>query len=164
MENNNANETRNEVTANPEKKFDIRELIEKGKAAGSLSQSEIMEAFEDTDYDIDQVEKLYEVLDGMGIEVTGYLDNPDFKAIESDVERYESAEDMEKMLAQEGLAIDDPVRMYLKEIGKVSLLNPDEETELAQKMSAGNLAAEQLESMEESSLSADELKQMKKII
>ena len=124
-----------------EKKFEVRELIEKGKAKGSLSNSEIMEAIEDVDYDIEQIEKLYETLEGMGIEVTGYLDTPEFQAIENDVERYESAEDMEKMLAQEGLSIDDPVRMYLKEIGTVPLLDSDRELYLAERMSDGDKAA-----------------------
>ena len=126
---------------NGEKKFEVRELIEKGKAKGTLSNSEIMEALEDVDYDIEQIEKLYDTLEGMGIEVTGYLDTPEFAAIESDVERYESAEDMEKMLAQEGLAIDDPVRMYLKEIGTVPLLDPDRELVLAERISDGDRAA-----------------------
>ena len=91
---------------NGEKKFEVHDLIERGKAKGSLSNSEIMEAIEDIDYDIEQIEKLYDTLEGMGIEITGYLDTPEFEQIENDVERYESAEDMERMLAQEGLAID----------------------------------------------------------
>ena len=141
---NNTNNTVPEINmpvGNGEKKFDIRELVEKGKSKGSLSQSEIMEAFEDVDYDIEQVEKLYEVLEGMGIEVTGYLDTPEFQAIENDVERYESAEDMEKMLTQEGLTVDDPVRMYLKEIGTVPLLDSERELVLAEKMADGDAKA-----------------------
>lgn len=141
---NNTNNTVPEINipvGNGEKKFDIRELVEKGKAKGSLSQSEIMEAFEDVDYDIEQVEKLYEILEGMGIEVTGYLDTPEFQAIENDVERYESAEDMEKMLTQEGLSVDDPVRMYLKEIGTVPLLDSERELMLAEKMADGDAKA-----------------------
>ncbi len=129
------------VPMNGEKKFEMRELIEKGKAKGSLSNSEIMEAIEDVDYDIEQIEKLYDTLEGMGIEITGYLDAPEFAAIESDVERFESAEDMERMLIQEGLTIDDPVRMYLKEIGTVPLLDSDRELLLAEKMVDGDAEA-----------------------
>lgn len=121
-----------------EKKISVNELIERGKSKGSLSSSEIMEALEDVDYDLEQIEKLYETLEGMGVEVTGYLDTPEFTEIENEVEQFESAEDMEKMLAQEGLAIDDPVRMYLKEIGKVPLLDSDRELVLAEKMAQGD--------------------------
>ncbi len=138
MNNNNNNSVE---STSGEKKFEVRDLIEKGKAKGSLSSSEIMEAIEDVDYDLEQIEKLYETLESMGIEVTGYLDAPEFQAIENDVERYESAEDMEKMLAQEGLSIDDPVRMYLKEIGIVPLLDSERELYLAERMSEGDRAA-----------------------
>lgn len=121
-----------------EKKFDIAKFVESCKQKGSVTNSEITEALEDVDYDIDQIEKLYETLENQGVEVTGYLDTPEFEEIENEVEQYESAEDMEKMLSKEGLAIDDPVRMYLKEIGKVSLLSADKELELAEKMSNGD--------------------------
>ena len=97
---------------NGEKKFEVHDLIERGKAKGSLSNSEIMEAIEDIDYDIEQIEKLYDTLEGMGIEITGYLDTPEFEQIENDVERYESAEDMERMLAQE--AKDELVKANLR--------------------------------------------------
>ena len=121
--------------------FDIQELVERAKAKGSISNSEIMELLEDVDYDIEQIEKLYETLENMGIDVTGYLDTPEFDEIETEVERYESAEEMEKMLIQEGLSINDPVRMYLKEIGKVSLLDAETELKLAEKMYNGDQAA-----------------------
>lgn len=124
-----------------EKKIDIQELIEKGKAKGSLSQSEIMEALEDDDFDIDQIENVYETLEKNGIEVTGYMDSADFKDIESDLERLDTAEDMEQALFQEGIIIDDPVRMYLKEIGRVPLLNADREREFAQRMAEGDVEA-----------------------
>lgn len=148
MNTNNKNET--PVTAEPaaaenvsgtEKKLDIRDLIEKGKAKGSLSNSEIMEALDDMDYDLEQIEKLYETLENAGVEITGYLDTPEFQEIENEIEQFESAEDMEKMLVQEGLAIDDPVRMYLKEIGTVPLLDADREMELAKRMAEGDAAA-----------------------
>lgn len=119
-------------------KTDIKALIEKGKAKGSLSNSDIMEALEYSDYDIDQIEKIYEMIENNGIEVTNYINPSEFDDIEIEVEQHESAEDMEKMLQQEGLAIDDPVRMYLKEIGKVPLLEADRELYLAECMAKGD--------------------------
>ena len=122
-----------------EKNESMGELIEKGKAKGSLSNSEIMEMLDETDYDLEHIEKFYDDLEGSDIEVSDYSQEPEFdKEIETEVEQYESAEDMEKMLQQEGLAIDDPVRMYLKEIGKVPLLSSDDELVLAQKMEEGD--------------------------
>lgn len=117
---------------------DIKELIEKGKVRGSLTSNDIMEALEFTDYDIDQIEKIYEMIENSGIEVTNYNNPAEFENIDIEVEQLESAEDMEKMLQQEGLAIDDPVRMYLKEIGKVPLLDADREIFLAERMSNGD--------------------------
>lgn len=125
-----------------EKRVSVNDLIERGKSKGSLSSSEIMEAFEDEDFDIEQMEHIYETLEGMDIEITGYINQNEAEEIENEIGQYESAEKMEKMLAQEGLAIDDPVRMYLKEIGKVPLLDADKETELAKLMYEGCMAAE----------------------
>ena len=119
-------------------KTDIKARIEKVKAKGSLSNSDIMEALEYSDYDIDQIEKIYEMIENNGIEVTNYINPSEFDDIEIEVEQLESAEDMEKMLQQEGLAIDDPVRMYLKEIGKVPLLEAERELYLAECMAKGD--------------------------
>ncbi|MBE6631151.1 MAG: RNA polymerase sigma factor RpoD [Ruminococcaceae bacterium] len=127
--------------AENENKVDINELLERGKAKGQLQSSEVMEVLDSADYDIDQVEKFYETAENLGIEITGYMNSSEFQEIENEVEQLESAEDMEKMLALEGLAIDDPVRMYLKEIGKVSLLSTERELELAERMSNGDEAA-----------------------
>ena len=126
-----------------EKKFNLKEIVEKLKLKGSVTNAEVMEELEDVDYDLEQIEKLYEALESAGVEVSGYLDTPEFNEIQTEVEQYESAEDMEKMLSQEGLSIDDPVRMYLKEIGKVPLLDATRELELAELMANGSNAAKQ---------------------
>ncbi len=146
-----------------EKGSEIRELIKRGKAKGMLSQAEIMEALEDVDYDIEQIEKLYETLENMGIEITGYMDAPDFD-LENEVAQLESAEEMEKMLIQEGLAIDDPVRMYLKEIGKVQLLDSDAELKLAEVMYDGKRAKDEIHRAEKDGRVIEEeaLKALKK--
>ena len=126
-------------------KNEMQELIERAKAKGSVSSSEILTAIGD-DYDIDAVDKLYETLETMGVDITECFDDVDDIAdddIENDIESYESAENMEQILAQEGLAIDDPVKMYLKEIGKVPLLDPEREQELSKRMSEGDEAAKQ---------------------
>ncbi len=126
------------------KPLDVKALIEKGKAKGSLSNADIMEAIEFADYDIDQIEKIYDQLEADGIEVISYENPAEFEEIETEVEQLESAEDMEKMLQQEGLAIDDPVRMYLKEIGKVPLLDAEKELEIAERMANGDEEAKQM--------------------
>ncbi|MCL1793529.1 MAG: RNA polymerase sigma factor RpoD [Oscillospiraceae bacterium] len=124
-----------------DKKFEIGDLIEKAKSKGGLSNEELLEA--EMNCDPEQLDKLYETFEALGIEINGYLDDgiPEFEDINNEMEKFENPEDMEKMLVQEGLAIDDPVRMYLKEIGKVPLLETDEEIELAKKMSQNDSLA-----------------------
>ncbi len=123
-----------------QKKNTFSEIIAKGKAKGSLTTTEILEALDDGDYDAEQVEKLYEQLASEGVEVSGEfetLDTDDSDVID-DSDDVESGEDVDKMLDQDGIAVNDPVRMYLKEIGKVPLLAPDKEIEYAIKMANGD--------------------------
>ncbi len=123
----------------------IDELLEKGKNKGTLTQNELVSMIDDNECDLDQIDKLYEDLEILNLEsADGGLEQNEFtEEIKNEIERYGSAEDMEKMLASEGLAIDDPVRMYLKEIGKVPLLSGEREMELAQKMEEGDGNAKQ---------------------
>ena len=125
-----------------EKKVDVQGLIEKGKSQGSLSNNDIMEAVEFSGYDVDQIEKIYEVLENSGIEVTNYLENDNGYDVSPDTAPdVDENEDIDKLLADEGVAVDDPVRMYLKDIGKIPLLDPDREAYLAEKIAEGDEAA-----------------------
>jgi len=122
-------------------KIDVKELVDQEK--GDVFNSGVMQALDDLDYDLEQMENLYGGIDGTPEMAEPSVVNNDEVAQEAaqDAEIYDTPEKMEKMLAQEGLAIDDPVRMYLKEIGKIPLLDPDRETYLAERISLGDQAA-----------------------
>jgi len=103
-------------------------LANDGKSKGVLTYKEVMDAFEKIAMPPEQIEKIYDTLEHMGIEVVPEIDD--------ELDEVSADEDPELSIP-EGVTVDDPVRMYLKEIGKVSLLTPDEEVELAKRMEAG---------------------------
>ena len=119
------------------KKLDIDELVAKSKKEG-LSAIDLDEAMEEMDFDMDALDKLYESLEDNGIPLPGDISSSELSEIESEVEKLSTSDNMEKLLEQGGVQIDDPVRMYLKEIGRVPLLSPDEEKDLAERMAAGD--------------------------
>ncbi len=127
----------------------LGELIERGKKKGKLSSTELLDVLEDLDLGSEQMDKVYDILENLGIETAGEDYLPDLQD-----EAGPPAEELEDIPEEEivdpntlvdSFGIDDPVRMYLKEIGKVNLLTYEEEVELAQDMEAGNLAQEQLD-------------------
>ncbi len=140
-----------------EKKKDIkRELIEKGKKKGVLTFKEISDAFEDIEVTPEEIERLYDIFEKESIELVENLDK-ELEEIEV------SKEELEDLSVPEGINIDDHVKMYLKEIGKVNLLTPEEELSLAKRMADGETAKEQIEEIGEN-IDEDSKKQIDLLI
>ncbi|MDO5783787.1 MAG: RNA polymerase sigma factor RpoD [Eubacteriales bacterium] len=133
----------------------IKNLLAMGKKKGKLTLKEMSDALDSINMESDELDKLYEDLDKAGVEIKGAealvvpLENEE-EFSEENVEEVSKEELEDTDSLAEGFAIDDPVRMYLKEIGKVDLLTPEEEVELAEKMQAGNAAKEEMEALEAS--------------
>ena len=130
----------------------LRNLLATGKKNGKLSLKEISDALSVLQLDSEEVDKIYETLENEGIEIEGAdvlaaMNDEDAGFSPNQVEEVPEEELVDAAALAEGFAIDDPVRMYLKEIGKVDLLSPDEEVGLAQQMKAGNEAKEALAGM-----------------
>ena len=129
-----------------EKKNELLQLIEKGKAKGHLTTEEVLEYIDETDLDVEQIEKLYETLEEVGVEVIGYADD-DITLSEISAETlsdYEDREEADEAAFSHDMVIDDPVRMYLKEIGKVDLLDTERELALAERMANGDEEAKSI--------------------
>ena len=131
----------------------LRELLAKGKKKGKLESSELMEAVDDLNLESEQMDQLYDSLEALNIDISTNEDLlPDLNDDEPAAEEIADVEE-EELVDPNSLvnnfSIDDPVRMYLKEIGKVPLLSPDEEIQLAQALTAGNIASEKLADLKE---------------
>ena len=124
----------------------IFDLSTRGKQNGILTYKEIMDSLSEFELDSEQIELVYENLEKDGIEIVADMDK-ELEKIEEEIGEIDQIEDIDlsdealELSSLKGISIDDHVKMYLKEIGKVPLLDPDEEIKLAKLMSEGNAAA-----------------------
>ena len=152
----------------------LAELLDKGKKKGKLSSSELMDVLEEMDLESEQLDKIYDAMENMGIDTAGEDYLPELVAEVPSLEEIEEIPEEEIVdpnTLVDSFGIDDPVRMYLKEIGKVNLLTPDEEVRLAQDMGAGDAAKERMEEIkrartqgEEILLTPEEEKELKRAV
>ena len=125
-----------------EKLVELLELAKKKKNV--LEYQEISDFFKDQPLEVEQMEKVYDFLEASGVDVLRISGNDDGLMLDddADLDKLDDEEEIEldkiDLSVPEGVSIEDPVRMYLKEIGKVSLLTADEEIELAKRMEQGD--------------------------
>ena len=116
----------------------VKQLVEVAGKDACLTYKEIIDVLEKHQLEANQVEKIYEGLENANITIIEDSDEPGFEELEDIEEEDIKIEDVEKMDVPDSVSVDDPVRLYLKEIGKIPLLSAEEEIEYAQRMMDGD--------------------------
>ena len=118
------------------KKMSIESLMEQGKRSGRLTTKEITDTLEELDYDVEQMDTFYDNCASYNIEIIDDI------AVDTDIDIVIDAatadDDVDLSLSTDGISIDDPVKIYLKEIGRVTLLSAEDEIKLAEQMSSSD--------------------------